>query len=378
MEKKHLFIIFIIALLCTLCVVITSCSKNAQGQKGDDLQQTNTDLNTQNQVSESIIEATPDEYFRFSLLNDDTYEISARYQDMPPRTVIPATHEGKPVTAIAKDAFKDRTSIDEIKIPSSVTSIGESAFRGCSFLETVNASDNITTIGSSAFYGCTLLDHFTIPKGLTRIESSLFYLCKNLSDIPIPDGVTHIGNYAFFGCERLRFITIPNKVTTLGQGTFYGCTGLISITLSESITSIESNAFDGCYKLIEIYNKSALNIPKGRVSQYGEQPLGGIGNYAKNIYSEEGGSKLSTDENGFVIFEEDGCRAVVEYVGSKPDAVFPNEITEIYYYTFLNSDAVKSIIYQGTMEEWNNLVGDKSYYTCLIYCSDGVIKKENY
>ena len=44
---------------------------------------------------------TSDEYFRFTLLDDGTYEISARYVDMPARTILPSTHEEKPITSIA-------------------------------------------------------------------------------------------------------------------------------------------------------------------------------------------------------------------------------------------------------------------------------------
>ena len=72
--------------------------------------------------------STPDEYFRFKLLEDDTYAIYSRYNDMPMRTVIPATYQGKVVSTIGNEGFSGRDMIDELVIPTSVTSIQSRSF----------------------------------------------------------------------------------------------------------------------------------------------------------------------------------------------------------------------------------------------------------
>ena len=78
-----------------------------------------------------------DDYFRFNLLEDDTYEVSARYQDMPPSTLIPNSYNGKAVTAIAEQGFFGRFSMDSIIIPVSIKSIGRYVFDDCVFLEDI-------------------------------------------------------------------------------------------------------------------------------------------------------------------------------------------------------------------------------------------------
>lgn len=62
---------------------------------------------------------TPEHYFRFELLDDDTYMVKSRYEDMYPTTVIPSKHNGKSVTVIQVGS----ESIDTIVIPTSVTTI---------------------------------------------------------------------------------------------------------------------------------------------------------------------------------------------------------------------------------------------------------------
>ncbi|MBP5657522.1 MAG: hypothetical protein J6X52_03260, partial [Clostridia bacterium] len=78
-------------------------------------------------------EATPDEYFTFTLLEDGTYEIAAdKTKTMPEQLVLPSEHEGKPVTRIAAEAFTRISDFVTLVIPDSVVSIGERAFYYCS------------------------------------------------------------------------------------------------------------------------------------------------------------------------------------------------------------------------------------------------------
>lgn len=75
--------------------------------------------------------------------------------------VIPAEHEGKPVTSIGDTAFSCRTGLTSITLPDSVTEIGYSAFSGCSGLTSITLGNGVTEIAHSAFKGCSNLTNIT-------------------------------------------------------------------------------------------------------------------------------------------------------------------------------------------------------------------------
>ena len=155
--------------------------------------------------------------------------------------------------------------------------------------------------------------------------------------ITIPDSVTNIGNYAFDGCTGLTSITIPNGVTRISYGAFNKCSNLTNVIIPSSVTSISDYAFDRCYKLIEVYNKSSLRIVAGSDSN------GNVAYYAKNVYTNEGGSKLTTDENGYVIYTDGDEKILVTYTGTETELVLPADITQIYKYAFYNCKDLTSI-----------------------------------
>lgn len=63
------------------------------------------------------------------------------------KLVIPATHNGKQVLAVAGDAFKDNTAVTEVVLPSTVTAVGAEAFAGCTALEKVTVYDFASVSG---------------------------------------------------------------------------------------------------------------------------------------------------------------------------------------------------------------------------------------
>ena len=278
------------------------------------------------------------------------------------------------VRSIGNQAFAYCTGLTSIIIPNSVRSIGYSAFSGCIRLTSVyisniaqlccidfkdddsnplyyarnlylnnklitelNIPDSVTSIGNYAFIGCTGLTSITIPNSVTSIGEGAFKGCSGLTSITIPNSVTSIGNYAFSGCTGLTSVTIPDSVTSIGGSAFSDCTGLTSITIPNSVTTIGNYAFSSCDSLIEVYNKSSLNIEAGG-SSYGY-----VGNYAKNVYNQEGGSKLSTDENGYVIYTNGEEKLLVKYAGKDTELTLPNGITSIHDHAFAGCTGLTSI-----------------------------------
>ena len=93
--------------------------------------------------------------FEYSVLDDGTVEITD-YNGSAERVDIPAKIDGKNVTSIGKNAFRECTSLISVTMPDTVTYLGWYAFDECSALENIKLSDNLTYIGYSAFYKCTL------------------------------------------------------------------------------------------------------------------------------------------------------------------------------------------------------------------------------
>ena len=87
----------------------------------------------------------------------------------------------------------------------------------------------VTSIGNEAFRDCKSLTSITIGNGVTSIGGNAFLFCS-LTSITIPDSVTSIEGGAFLGCTSLTSITIPDSVTSIGRKAFYACTSLTAVT----------------------------------------------------------------------------------------------------------------------------------------------------
>ena len=166
--------------------------------------------------------------------------------------------------------------------------------------------------------------------------------------------VTKIGYEAFYNCTNLRIITIPDSVTSIEDYAFKGCTGLTSVTIGNSVTSIGSSAFEDCFKLVEVYNKSSLNITKGSSNN------GDVGYYAKDIYTEPFESKLSTDENGFIIYTDNDVVSLIGYTGAETNLVLPDSITEINQGAFFYCTGLTSV----TIPDSVTSIGEQAFYGC--------------
>ena len=294
-----------------------------------------------------------------------------------------------------KNLYLNNELVTSITIPNGVTAIPSSAFRYCTGLTSVTIPDSVASIGKRAFSECAGLTSVKIPDSVTSIDDYAFDVCTGLTSVTIGNSVTSIGTAVFRGCTGLTNITIPDSVTSIGYDAFAYCKGLTSITIPDSVTSIGDHAFEGCYKLIEVYNKSSLTITAGSSDN------GYVACYAKNVYTNEGGSKLTEDENGYVIYTDGDKKILVAYHGTNTELILPSYITEIYQYAFYNytrltsvkiPDSVTSIGYSafykcisltsitfnGTIAQWN-AISKGSYWkynvpnTCKIVCTDVTI-----
>ena len=225
--------------------------------------------------------------YEYALLDDGTIEIT-KYNGSADHLAIPATLDGKTVTAIGDCAFARCSSLTSVSIPDSVTSFGDGAFFACDSLTSITIPDSVVQIGENPFTSCSSLkiisvspEHlyfaaidgvlfrkadkalisypagikspaYTIPQGITSIEVEAFSRCKSLTNVSIPDSVTSIGDSAFDFCKSLTSVSIPDSVTSIGDSAFYCCSSLTSVSIPDSVTSIGDYAFAGCSSLTSV------------------------------------------------------------------------------------------------------------------------------
>ena len=155
MMKKITLVLLTLALCSVLCIGLASCARNTE---------------------------TYNDYV--CRLDGDSYTIVG-YKGAATELEIPASLNGKPVTAIDSGAFFGNTVLTKVTFPATVKNIGSSSFAGCTALAEIKLANGLETIGYRAFSGC-----------------------KALSAVELPESVQEIGENAFAGCP-LEFIEAP-------------------------------------------------------------------------------------------------------------------------------------------------------------------------
>ncbi len=161
--------------------------------------------------------------------------------------VIPETVNGKTITSIASEAFKD-TLLVAFGCSDQITFIGENAFANTPFL-----NNEASYINGALYVGKCLVatnknlaQSYSVEPGTRQIATGAFINQTNILQINIPNSVTSIGSSAFRNCSSLTSITVPNSVASIGSSAFLGCSNLISITLPfVGSSSAQENGFFG-------------------------------------------------------------------------------------------------------------------------------------
>ena len=243
----------------------------------------------------------------FYLQDDGTYSVAVGKAKELSNIVIPATHNGKPVTKIARNGFQYSDNLKSITIPDSITSIGQEAFGDCVSLTEVVIPDSVNSIGNDTFKHCNALESITIPfigesrtakdgynqvfgfifgysddnpaedstyqassgygkyyfipssikkvvlqGDISSIDDYSFNNCDKLTEIILPESITYIGDDVFYGCSKLEKLTIPDLVTYIGERSFSDCSKLKNVTIPNRVTYIGNSAFSGCENITSI------------------------------------------------------------------------------------------------------------------------------
>ena len=280
-----------------------------------------------------------------------------------------------------------------IPVGGSVTSIGNFAFDSCYGLTSIKIPNGVISIGNGAFSYCRGLTKIEIPNSVTSIKDFAFYGCSGLLNIEIPNSVTNIGGSAFTGCTSLLSIEIPKSVTNIGNEAFSYCSNLTNLTVANGNTRYHSNG--NC--LIETQTKVLISGCKNSVI-----PVGGsvtsIGNFAfdscinlNNIVIPN--SVTSIGDNAFsncisltsIVIPNSvtgiGASAFYKCIGLTRIEI-PNSIIYFYGWVFSRCSSLTSIIFNGTVAQWNAIKKGTLWYPSIddytiidytIACTDGTI-----
>ena len=191
-------------------------------------------------------------------LTGDYYTVTGIGDCTDKEIKIPESYEGKPVKAIAANAFWGQTGITSLKIPKSIESIGNNAFQNCTGLEEISIENKDIELGAGAFLGCDKITWASIPAFVVseiavtnlkilvvidgELENAVLSDAKNLVSLTVPDITTTLG--AVFGANTdvLESLTLA-ETTEIAEYAFKDFTALKEINLPEGINSIGADAF---------------------------------------------------------------------------------------------------------------------------------------
>lgn len=146
-------------------------------------------------------------------------------------------------------------------------------------------------------------------------------------------------------------IIIPNFVTTIGRDSFYGCETVESIDLPYSITYIESFAFEECDNLENIYYRGTIKT-WCNIKIY-SNPM----TFAEHFYMLNG-KNVFTEVTSIEIPTTIKTLGHGQFKGLNIDRILiPVSVVEIGYLAF----ETEIIYYQGTLEQWNEIIIHGSY-----------------
>ena len=294
-------------------------------------------------------------------LNGEEYTVTGLKYDYTTIVFIPATYNGKPVTAMADDIFKNNKTIEEVHIGNNVTIIPTGAFNGCSALAKITIGTGVTEIKATAFsstsalkevhYAGTIDQYAQIVFGTSATAGtstaspfnagygSLFINGEKVVNAVI---TANVNSYAFYRASGI--VTLDISSATIGTYAFEYCYDLVQVILRESVTSIGNYSFMYCYCKAEIINLSGLTITTGDTTN---AKNGGIYSNAKKLLSAiPETSNVIITEDGNVFYNNDGAYLFMAFIGEGvcvlPEKINGNEYT-VSAYEFANNKFVTSL-----------------------------------
>lgn len=324
--------------------------------------------------------------------------------------------------SINDSTFSHCGALESITIPNTVKSICERAFSNCSALKDIyfnGSADEWLGIEvseyndrlRSATVHCNDRNvtpeefevTWTLENGVLTIsgkweiknyddgEAPWCSDAESITSVVVKDGVKRVGNNAFYGCSNLESVTLGDSVKSIGDYAFGGCSNLKTITIPAGLTSISYSAFGGCYALttvnyagtlkqwnrIDFYNDDGgLSYATIHCSDGNIIPTGSCGDNASwrlidgtlvisgtggmdGVYADAPWRNFRAVTN--VVIEKGITKIGDCAFGSALETVYISaSVTTIGESAFSNCDALKKVYYEGTAEQWKQIVISES------------------
>ncbi len=275
---------------------------------------------------------------------------------------IPYTIEGCVVKYIADNAFEDCKYLTAVKMPDTVLEIGDYAFSSCTSLVEVAFSQAIEKIGEYAFLNCITINEIIVPDNVKTLGFAAFGGCENLSKITLPfvgETIEETENDYFayiFGAESIiNYRCVPSslseviitKAEIIEAYAFYNCNYILRITLPSSLKYIGESAFEFC-KIKGVYISDIDNWFGIEFKNNTSNPMWYSGLLFLNgeLYTNH---KILKDT--LVIEQSKYCN----YKCIK-NLYIPKSVELIMEGAFLDCNSLGYIFYEGTKEQWNEIV----------------------
>ena len=262
-------------------------------------------------IANCVDKVDGDFVYRPAKAADSEYEVVA-YTGSATSVTVPDTYDGKNVTAILPEVFKDNTTLTTITLGSKLKSIGAHAFENCDALTSVDLPDAVTFVGRDAFRGCDNLTSFNIGTGFENHEGNFLAYCPSMTtltasrgndngyscvdnvlthkiyrkgtyygyiiacapgkegDYTIPDlecSYITLFPYSFATCEKLTSITAPNKHIVLNDALFDGDYNLRYVDM-RNVDGFKDESSSGYTDTTVTVDRNDANSPFYGMSEY--------------------------------------------------------------------------------------------------------------
>lgn len=211
-------------------------------------------VSTLNALRESFSAMTDSETFEYSEDTEKNGMTVTRYTGNAASVKIPAAVDGKPVTAIQKDAFAGCAQIERLYIPDTVTQIEVGALADCEAMIALRTPMAGTGAEEGQYLGALF--------GADGYANNPMHVPATLVYLELGGTADTLADYALFDCNDLLLVSLPTSVTAIGKYAFYSCTALVTVN-TEHLTSVAPHAFDRCASLSRVDLSSAQQIGLG-------------------------------------------------------------------------------------------------------------------